>query len=255
LNRNLSRSRFAKVKEPGSAHVLPPFHPAMIENRPLFAKRATEETRRQGFHGGIGVPLAGENVIKAAENNRKIHSASFLEPIGTITLRERTDCPLHCPIRDICYGNSMPWARRFIVGPEFYAAVQRDCELWSLNNPSGWRLRLHVLGDFNSVTYVRFWARMLAEFAPLKIYGYTAWRSTDPIGREIDALNRKYEYERFCVRFSNSTGPWSTRVFRTVSTEHIRDGHMMCLHEIDGRGCADCKACWQSPVPIGFTAH
>jgi hypothetical protein len=29
----------------------------------------------------------------------------------------------------------------------------------------------------------------------------------------------------------------------------------LCPHEVTGIACADCKACWTSPIMIGFNLH
>ena len=250
MARRLSTSRFKSVRA-GHAIVLAADHPAMVENRPLFTNAATADKHRHG----VGPVYPGETVLKSGANNRKIHSVRFGIPDFTLTLRERTDCPLHCAERARCLGNHEFRHRRYEVTSAFYRAVRDECELNSLLHPDGWRLRLHVLGDFISPAYVRFWAEMLAKHEPLGIWGYTHWRKTDPIGRELEKLNRQYQHGRFCIRWSGGHGAWSTRVFDTHSDERVRDGYTMCAHEFKGIACADCTLCWTSPKPIGFTAH
>ena len=248
--KRLSTSRFKEVRA-GHPTVLAPDDPAVIEARPIYTNVATEQDHRFG----IGEPFPNETVLKDGRDNRKLHSITYGVPIFTVTLRERADCPAHCAQFRSCFGNHMNWARRFIIGDAFYEAVQLECELLSLDFPDGFRIRLHTLGDFVSVEYVQFWEQMLELHPALLIYGYTHWRKSDEIGREIEKLNRRYQHGRFCIRWSDGSGEWSTRVFDTPSAEPIRDGYSMCPHEIKGTSCADCKVCWESPKPIGFTQH
>jgi hypothetical protein len=239
--------RFTTTDLPGSRVVrLAPDHPAMIDNRPLFTWK-------------IGEPAQGERVIKSGSHNRKLDAGTFRgvdrkHPIMGITLRERTDCPPTCVARDVCTGNKMHYARRFVVGPRFYDFVTRECAELSLDYPDGWLLRLHILGDFVSAEYVGFWEQRLVENPPLKIFGFTAHERGNEIGRRIDAVSEKFGWRRFAIRFSGGTGPTrSAHVLNDLPSEKVVDGFHVCPAKMHwAESCSRCGLCWNSELNIGF---
>jgi hypothetical protein len=60
---------------------------------------------------------------------------------------------------------------------------------------------LHVLGDFYSADYVRFWTRALKAFPALHVFGFTAHDPKSEIGARLWDMT-KSSYERFALRFS-----------------------------------------------------
>jgi hypothetical protein len=95
-------------------------------------------------------------------------------PIVTLTLEERKTCPSSCAHWSDCYGNNMPFATRYDVGPEFENMLELELKELQRKYPNGFLVRLHILGDFYSVSYVAKWAKWLTMFPALHIYGYTA---------------------------------------------------------------------------------
>lgn len=147
-----------------------------------------------------------------------------------------------------CYGNNMPFAHRYDhTHPDFfkqlYGAVQRLCA-----SHKKVLLRLHVLGDFFSVEYVRFWYAILEEFPELHLFGYTAHPVTSAIGKEIHNMTLHYGWHRVAIRFSGHAGPRGAVV---NSTEGVtcpeQTGHVP--------SCAECGACWNGEDLINFLEH
>jgi hypothetical protein len=63
-------------------------------------------------------------------------------------------------------------------------------------------IRLHVLGDFYSVDYVKFWEEMLIRHPKLCLFGYTA-RKGDNIAHAIWLLNKRFS-DRCVIRHSGN---------------------------------------------------
>ena len=127
-------------------------------------------------------PVEGNTILKPGRNNKKlgfkITSKRWKgKKLYSLTLTERDTCPTSCHHWEDCYGDNMPFAHRFrAVGLE----QKLETELAALieSNPSGIVVRLHVLGDFYSIDYVKFWEEMLFKHPSLCLFGYT--------GREED---------------------------------------------------------------------
>jgi hypothetical protein len=229
---------------------------AGIEGRSIFAYRVTPV-------------LGSEWVLKSGINSSKIGGwvtkgkwAGM--PIFTLTLEERATCPRTCLHWDTCYGNKMPWAPRYAHGQAL--EIQLDKELYELNKQyqQGFVVRLHVLGDFYSLEYVRFWAGQLATLPNLRVFGYTAWQPSTLIGRELEVYSSVYK-ERFALRFSNG----APGLFRTVSVNpmpedglwvdklpSVIDGGIVCPAQTGKTECCGtCGLCWTTPKPIAFLQH
>ena len=163
--------------EPGKGRTLATDHRAMEGGETLFPTTVVD-------------PSSKECVLKSGHNNAKIGSEVVVGawkgmPIVTLTLEERRTCPSECKIMDACYGNNMQWAQRFQHGPVLERKIHEELQELQAANPSGFVVRLHVLGDFYSLDYVDFWERMLNEFPGLRIYGYTAHDPSGPIGAKL----------------------------------------------------------------------
>ncbi len=134
----------------------------------------------------------GDRVVKGPWEGGKIF---------TLTLPERMTCPRHCNHWLDCYGNAMPFSRRIL--PSVDLVTRLDQELWHHTHKyKRVVVRLHVLGDFFSVEYVKSWTKFLALYENLHVFGYTAWRQTDQIGIEIALMMRKYP-DRAVIRWSS----------------------------------------------------
>lgn len=223
-------------------------HPAVIEGRTLYRARVTDPS----------TPL---RLLKSGAHNRKIggrivKGAWRGMPVFTLTLEERATCPQSCRQWADCYGNKMNWSQRLIAGPSLEARLER--ELWDLaqEHPRGFVVRLHVLGDFYSVEYVRRWLAWLVRFPALRVYGYTAWPAETPIGALIAEVARR-QWSRFAIRQSNGTG--SERA--TITLYHKPNGSIardaiVCPAQTDATECCGtCGLCWGTERNIAFLAH
>lgn len=202
-------------------------------------------------------PAEVAQVFKDGHNNAKIGrrvTKGRLKgmPIYTLTLEERATCPQTCAHWLSCYGNKMQWPFRHAHGEALEAAVERGVRLLSAKHPGGYLIRLHVLGDFYSVAYVRLWARLLDEHAALHVYGYTHRKPDSAIGALLDELSAHY-WERFALRFSNAG--MSERGANTLWAGAGKDGIVCPAQQRKDVCCASCGLCWNTRRNIAFLHH
>jgi hypothetical protein len=144
-------------------------HPAHRSGRSIFSSRIFD-------------PSEVQRVLKDGHQSRKIGKVVTKGPrrgwpIFTLTLEERATCPRTCEAWAFCYGNNMQAAERIVAGPELEAALSTELSLLQTRHPGGFMVRLHILGDFYSEGYVRFWTSALGRFPALHIFGFTSTRS------------------------------------------------------------------------------
>lgn len=173
-------------------------------------------------------------------------------PIFTLTLEERATCPRSCREWATCYGNRMHMARRHRDDGELMPLLWTELEALAAKHPRGFVVRLHILGDFYSVEYARFWDKMLRTFPALRIFGFTAHAPGSEIGRRIVRMNAAGD--RCWIRFSADLGAMGSIV---VATADAATG-TVCPAQTDPKGlkcCADCGLCWTMQKPIYFARH
>jgi len=113
-------------------------------------------------------------------------------------------------------------------------------------------VRLHVLGDFFSVEYVRFWHWMLQLLPGLHLYGYTARNSC-----EIGAANRRAQRSPRCwIRFSDGE-PCQLRAITVDKAEQANDAGAIVCPVQTGRVdcCGACGLCWADRRPSHSSRH
>lgn len=235
--------RFEEHIVPRGALELPPNHPAAVEGRSYFKKPARPHRD-------------GEPLLKSGMNSRKI-GAKVMKgpwsgmPIYTLTLEERATCPRSCEQWLTCYGNRMPWPHRHKHGPEMERQLEAELRRLQWKHPKGFVVRLHVLGDFYSLEYVRRWATWLDIFPALNVFGYTAWLPGTAIGDEIAALRDK-RWDQFAVRTSGGAAGMP----RTIVSDKPEPGIITCPAETgQTQCCATCGLCWGTKRDILFLAH
>lgn len=239
--------RFGTIAPKGRGVVLPAFHPAMRSGRTLFPSRVFDATE-------VG------RVLKDGHQSRKIGRTVTKGlrkgwPIFTLTLEERATCPSSCAALAFCYGNNMQAAERIEGGTALLIALER--ELWALaaKHPAGFLVRLHVLGDFYSVEYADFWARMLSSITALHIFGFTANLPSSDIGRRISRIIFDMGWSRFAVRFSGMPHEVHAAVLLETG-EAPGEGVVACPAQTGATDCcATCALCWHSERSIGFRRH
>jgi hypothetical protein len=197
-----------------------------------------------------------QRVLKDGHQSRKIgkfvtKGARRGWPLFTLTLEERATCPRTCLAWSYCYGNNMQAAERITAGPALEEALWNELLALQFAHPKGFMVRLHVLGDFYSVAYVKLWKRALAAFPALHVFGFTARLPGTDIGDALLEMVTE-QWDRFAVRFSGMDGP-------TLGSQLMPDAHpqaIPCPAQTDATDCcATCALCWNSKRSIAFARH
>ncbi len=219
---------------------LNPAHVALKKGHTVFLKsvKAPEDVKR---------------LLQPASGNAKLGGGKSVVtkgkwagmPMYSLTLEERKTCPRTCQQWASCYGNNMAFANRINVkSTDFSSKLRAEIQALSLKHASGFVVRLHVLGDFYSVAYVRFWERMLKQHPNLRIFGYTHRQPDTPIGRAIEKLNKRGAW----IRWSDAGDvPMAANV----------GGAGITCPEQTGKtdSCLTCGLCWTTTRAINFLVH
>lgn len=236
--------RFATAAPRGRGIVIGTLSPAYRAGNSIFPSRvfAPGEVRRV-LKDGHQSRKIGKEVRKGARKGW---------PIFTLTLEERATCPRTCTEWGTCYGNNMQAAERIEHGDELTDALEAELYALARKHPSGFMVRLHVLGDFYSEAYVEFWARMLDELPPLHVFGFTARLPGTAIGDALAPLIER-QWERFAIRVSGG----KTDLKAAEIVESGDDSHSIICPAQTGATecCATCALCWHSTRSIAFRRH
>ena len=210
--------------------ILDPTHPAVTAGVPLFPSEV---------YSARDV----DRCLIPAENNSKIGSHWTKvwrdAPIYTLTLAERVTCPRTCSQWASCMGNHMPRAWRIAYDDLLLPRLEE--EIWNLAAMhNAFAVRLHTLGDFVDPAYTRFWLEQVRKTPELRCFGFTANPREDEIGQLIEGAG----WDRFRIRFSNQTGPRSSRVMIDAPRGRHPDGAVTCPVESgDADTCGACGLC------------
>lgn len=211
--------------------------------------------------------------LKPAKDNGKLHSTGVVRgqfagyAMYSLTLEERATCNPECGQLAVCYGNNMPFAKRYNVDGTLLVAI--DMQLARLTrNGRKILLRLHILGDFFNFEYVQFWRNMLVKYPTLAAFGYTHWPPTSRQGMAVNVLSAEYP-TRFAIKWSLdraeqipllSTGMLSG----TIVVKDWADapkGWIKCPAQMAadrGRsdvGCAECGIACATGANVAFVEH
>jgi len=203
-------------------------------------------------------------VLKPSTNKKlgkKILKGEFKDyKFFTLTLTERATCPSDCFHWKTCYGNNMPFAHRMSAKDENLLTSRIKQDIIDLKGKKA-MIRLHILGDFFSVSYVMFWDAILKEFPNIAIYGYTAnninskLETSRNIASSISLLHSIYK-TRFAIRFSNDLeNPFSANSYDVVKPQKGKS--ILCPVQVDKTpNCGACGLCWASTdKQIIFITH
>ena len=230
-------------KKGGRNFDLKPDSPAVVENRTQYPHMLGEHSYPP-LKSGFNNSKIGKTITKGRWKGM---------PIYTLTLEERATCG-PCNHKLDCYGNKMVYAARQPQGDDTIAYLQLN--LWELQqkHAGGFVVRLHVLGDFYSVEYVRHWLAWLEKFPALRIYGYTARDPMLSIGVEIMKLQNGFE-DRFRMRWSDY--PTDHDATRSIKDEaSAGDDVIVCPAQVSKTACcATCALCWETRKNIAFISH
>ena len=189
-------------------------------------------------------------ILKNSTNKKlgkKVTKGKYLNyKFKTVTLVERETCPPDCYHWDDCYGNNMPFAHRMSADDQNLLQKRIYNELLKSTNQL-LLIRLHILGDFFNVKYVKFWSIMLNTFKNIAIYGYTAnninskFKYSRDIAKEIIKLNYS---ENSHIRFSNDlTNKFSANSYDVVKP--VKGESILCpVQEDKTANCGTCGLCW-----------
>jgi hypothetical protein len=234
--------RHVSAKPSGRKNRLDEDHPAVVEGRTKYPHSVVEAA------DSPRLLIEGKNQRKIGNMVTKGRWAGM--PIFCLTLEERATCPRSCGEWRTCYGNGMNWARRHRDDGWLMPMLALEIEALSVKHPRGFVVRLHILGDFYSVEYARFWQLMLAENPALRVFGFTARAPASAIGREIVAMNA--EGNRCWIRFSGALGAMGSLVIANAAASV----HVLCPARSDKTDCCGtCGLCWTMQKPIEFVRH
>lgn len=205
----------------------------------------------------FGVPnllVSGHSNVKIGRDVRQGALLGYW--IYTLSLEERATCPSSCSHWQSCYGNNMPFAKRVNhKDPRFLPMLADNIErLLAIKGRVGVLIRLHALGDFYDVDYVRFWMDQLAKHDRLALFGYTAWLKDTPIGAAVDEMIDAFP-GRAMFHFSN--GGYDTRsTVPIVDAVDCPPGAFVCPEQTGQfEACGKCGACWTTLKNVAFMAH
>jgi hypothetical protein len=210
-------------------------------------------------------PSSGLFVLKSATSNKKLGGGSSVVtkgryrgmPLYSLTLEERATCWDGCQNWGRCYGDNMPFAKRYVPGDALEDAIARDVARLHAKHPAGFVVRLHVLGDFYSPAYVRFWHELQRATPSLHVFGYTHWPPGSAIGYEVTQWVLA-EPDRVAIRRSDATDPHDP-LPPAYTVTRLADvvGDSVVCPEQTGRtaSCSTCGLCMDQRVAISFLDH
>ena len=208
----------------------------------------------------------GHKLLKQSNNSKLgkvVGKGAFVKkPLYSLSLVEREmGCPKSCHHWDSCYGNNMPFAHRFRTDKTIvFTEILRD-ELFNLHKKHkfGIHIRLHVLGDFFSRDYIKFWNIILMLYPKISIYGYTAHSPKSMLGKQIKNVINKIGFNRFAIRFSNADVELSANSteYKPRLLENVSLNPIVCPEQLDKvANCVSCGLCWNSNAKqILFKTH
>lgn len=233
-----------------------PEGPAMLFTQKVVPSTATGTAFPKSVVGAGDAGAVLTPGINSAKLGPKVTKTSWRGmPIFYLTLEERATCPRACANWTTCYGNNMPFAKRIRPGLDLLVSLNRELGRLQKVYPSGFVVRLHMLGDFYSVDYVNQWGGWMRDFPALHVFGYTAHDQASPIGSIVAAFNWRWN-TRWAVRFSGGHGPMTAQTLDRLPAKVDQPEGLVCPHQLGHvPTCGACGLCWTSDRPILFVEH
>src|SRR6185312_10944151 len=199
------------------------------------------------FRKRVMAPGLDDRIFKSGEHSRKIGSHCLKGPwkgfpIYTLTLEERATCPIQCEHWHDCYGNKMNWSTRWSAGDSLERAIPIHIGTLAKRFPAGFIIRLHVLGDFYSVSYVKMWHNLMLKHQNLHVFGYTRRRGNDVlgVGTRLEFLENILSH-RWKIRWSERGGRMGTVTSKDVTLRGKTKDGIVCPAQTDDADC--CGSC------------
>lgn len=241
-----------KEIDPASVSALRPDHPALAEGRTIFPSTRADPRHHLVLVSGKEQRKIGDRIVKGPWAGLRVYC---------VTLEERATCPRSCHHWSGCYGNTMPFSRRHSADPiTLTKAIYFEVDYLSRKHPRGFAVRLHILGDFMSADYAKFWGLMLRNYPGLHLFGFTARQPGTEIGREVDNLNHAHPTRcriRFSVPVPTGRAGESAPILDLDAPRAA--GAIQCPAQTHpGRSCGSCALCWSDAAwakPILFALH
>ena len=223
---------------------LHPWHPANRHGATIYGKTVTPASQMN-------------RLLKSGQHNRKIGRVCTKGrwkgmEIYTLTLEERATCPRTCEVWAECYGNNMGQTQRIIDDGTLTERLKEEMLGLAKKHPKGFIVRLHVLGDFYSEEYVKFWDDALYLISELHIFGFTARLPTTPIGQALVHLMNDH-LDQVAMRWSGLKQ--ELHGSEVIKREEDAIGVVCPAQKDPDRCCATCALCWNSELTISFLEH
>jgi hypothetical protein len=218
-------------------------HPAIKEGRTVFTNSIIN--RPSPLH-------PANNNYKLSKGGKIIKKGKWKgQPMYSLTMEERKTCPTDCKMWAKCYGNNMYLAKRYKHGEELNGNILNQLIELGEKYPKGFVVRLHILGDFYSIAYVAFWARMMIRFPQMTVFGYSA-RNSGAIHKALKNLRYKY-LDRWYIRFSSNKEGRGKLIY--ASDEEGKKGFQCPETNGKVRDCISCMLCLSATKTVWFPTH
>ena len=216
---------------------------AVVERRSIFPKQITSRSNPLHSVANNAKLGAGKKIIKKGKWKG--------QPMYCLTLEERKTCDSMCKMWLTCYGNNMYLAKRYVHGDKLVKDITNQLKELNTKHKQGFVVRLHVLGDFYSISYIAFWAKMMEKYPNMTVFGYTA-RLQGDMFTALKKLRYKY-LDRWFIRFSDNKKGRGKLIY--ASDDKGKKGFLCPQTSGTTKACITCMACLSSKHTVWFPTH
>lgn len=226
--------------------------------RTKYQKTVIRSPRKPVMSTGLFVLKRADSNAKLGGNKYRIEKGPFRSlALYALTLQERATCPLTCANWNRCYGDNMPFAVRHQADTNLLKALEQDAAKLATKHPTGFVVRLHVLGDFPSVAYVEFWGLLLVRHPELHIFGYTHWPYSTNIGKAVTALVQEFAPRVSILRSDgDDLADPLPRAMTVEAHAPAAPGTVLCPEQTGRtKSCLTCGLCMNGRTSVSFIDH